>query len=155
MRLLRAGRTADAERAFVALAKSQPDLSGPHANLGVIYRQGGKLKEAVAELETAVKLNPRQPETLNQLGIAYRQNGQFAKAKEAYEQAIAVQPQYANAVLNLGVLYDLYLGDNAKALAQYERYLQLVPGGDAAVGKWVVELKNRKPPVVASGKEGS
>jgi hypothetical protein len=33
------------------------------------------------------------------------------------------------------------------ALSHYERYLEL--GGDASVGKWVADLKNRKPVSVA------
>jgi hypothetical protein len=46
------------------------------------------------------------------------------------------------------VLLDLYLGDTTLALVHYERYLAL--GGDAAVGKWVADLKTRKPASVAS-----
>ena len=60
---------------YKALAQANPDLGGPHANLGVIYRQSGKVNESVGELEQAVKLSPRQPIYLNQLGIAYRPAG--------------------------------------------------------------------------------
>jgi Flp pilus assembly protein TadD len=154
-RLMRAGRTADAERAFLALTKSDPDLGGPHANLGVIYRDSGnRLEQAVAELETAVKLSPRQPAFFNELGVAYRQAGQFDKARQAYEQAVTLDPNGAAAVLNLGILLDLYLADGARALPLYERYLALSPQGDAAVGKWIADLKNRKPaPAVAKEKK--
>jgi len=150
-RLMRAGRTDDAERAFLALTKSDPDLAGPHANLGVIYRDhGNRFEPAVAELERAVKLSPRQAAFHNELGVAYRQAGQFDKARQAYEQALALDANFAPAVLNLGILSDLYLGDGARALTLYERYLALTPQGDAAVAKWVVDLKNRKPSPVAA-----
>ncbi|HEY2189046.1 MAG TPA: tetratricopeptide repeat protein [Caldimonas sp.] len=153
-RALRSGRVDEAERAYRALAQANPELGGPHANLGVIYRQAGKMKESVAELEQAVKLSPQQPIYLNQLGIAYRQQGQFAKARDAYQRAIALDPGYAAAVLNLGILYDLYLGDTQRALEQYARYLSLVPNGDATVTKWVADLKNRKPgPITVSRQE--
>jgi tetratricopeptide (TPR) repeat protein len=144
-RTLRAGRVDDAEKAFRALAKANPELGGPHANLGIIYRQSGKLPEAVAELEQAVQANPSEPVYFNQLGVTYRQNGQFAKAREAYEKAIALDPNYAAGHLNLGILHDLYLGDARRALELYDRYLALSPGGDAVVTKWVAEIKNRKP----------
>lgn len=145
-RLMRAGRTDEAERAFVALTRSDPDLGGPHANLGVIYRQAGKLPESAGELEQAVRLNPKQPLYFNQLGITYRQQGQFAKAKDAYERAIALDAGFASPLLNLGILYDLYLWDPARAAELYGQYLALTPGGDATVTKWVADLKNRKQP---------
>ncbi len=38
-RALRSGRVDEAERAYKSLAQASPELGGPHANLGVIYRQ--------------------------------------------------------------------------------------------------------------------
>jgi Flp pilus assembly protein TadD len=154
VRAMKAGRTDEAERGFRALAQSNPQLGGPHANLGVILRQANKLPEAVTELELAVKLSPRQPVYFNQLGITYRQAGQFAKARDAYETAIALDANYAAPCLNLGILSDLYLGEAKRALELYDRYLALSPSGDAAVSKWVADLKNRKPaPITLSRKE--
>lgn len=143
-RALRAGRLDDAERGFRALTQSHPDLGGPHANLGVIHRQAGKLPEALAALEKAVALSPRQPLFFNQLGVTYRQAGRFDKARDAYDQALALDPNYADATLNLAILHDLYLWDGQRALELYDRYLALSPTGDATVTKWVADLKNRK-----------
>jgi tetratricopeptide (TPR) repeat protein len=150
VRAQRGGKSADAERAYRALIKSNPELGGPHANLGVMLRQAGKLTESAAELEQAAKLSPRQPAYLNQLGITYRQLGQFDKARDAYERAIDTNAGYAAAVLNLGILNDLYVGDAKRAAELYERYLALTPAGDAVVTKWVAELKNRKAAAVAA-----
>lgn len=146
---LRAGRTAEAERGFRDLAARHPELGGAHANLGVILRAAGKHEESVAALEQAVKASPKQSLFFNQLGVSYRHVGKFEQARAAYEQALSLDANYADAHLNLGVLLDLYLRDGALALAHYEQYLALAPGGDAAVGKWVAELKNRKPANVA------
>lgn len=149
-RALRAGRMADAERDFKALIQFHPELGGPHANLGLIYRQAGKLNESAAALEQAVKLSPRQPLFHNQLGVTYRHQGQFTKAREAYERAIELDSSYAAATLNLAILFDIYLWDGARALDLYNRYLALTPAGDAAVTKWVADLKNRKPAATAA-----
>jgi tetratricopeptide (TPR) repeat protein len=143
--LMRAGHAADAERGFRALTQSNPDLAGPHANLGVIARNAGRLPEAVSELEKAVTLAPGLAVAWNQLGLAYRQSGEFTKARDAYDHAIAIDPNYASAVLNLGVLEDLYLAEPTKALELYTRYLALTPAGDPVVTKWVADVKNRKP----------
>jgi tetratricopeptide (TPR) repeat protein len=143
--LMRGGHAADAERGLRALTQSNPELAGPHANLGLLARQAGRLPEAVKELEKATELAPGLAVAWNQLGLAYRQSGEFTKAREAYEHAIALDAGYANAVLNLGVLDDLYLGDGANALALYTRYLALTPAGDPVVAKWVADVKNRLP----------
>jgi len=140
---LAAGRTADAERGFVALTRSDPDLSGPYANLGLIHRRAGRTAEATAALQKAVELSPKSAELHNQLGVTYRMAGAFDRAKASYEQAIALDPAYAPAVLNLGILYDLYLWDGARALELYDRYLQLTPGGDDQVRRWITDLRNR------------
>jgi tetratricopeptide (TPR) repeat protein len=144
-RLLAAGRADEAERAFAALVKSNPELGGAHANLGLIRRQAGKTDAAVADLERAVAASPGQPLYFNQLGIAYRQQGSFEKARAAYERAIELDASYAAPLLNLGILSDLYLGQPKRALELYEAYLALTPATkDATVGKWVADLKNRK-----------
>jgi Flp pilus assembly protein TadD len=143
-RALAAGRLEDAERGFRALTVSNPELGGPYANLGLIYRRTGKYAESVAALEQATRLSPTQARYFNQLGISYRYAGQFEKAREAYRQALALAPDDATVCLNLGILYDLYLWDAPQAQVYYERYLALTPGGDATVGKWITDLKNRK-----------
>jgi Flp pilus assembly protein TadD len=147
-RAMRAGRNDEAERQLKALASSNPELGGVHANLGLLYRQAGKLPEAAAALEKAVQASPRQAVFHNHLGITYRQQGQFTKARDEYEKAIVLDASYASPVLNLGILNDLYLQDRKRALALYDQYLAIA-GGDAAVTKWVADLKNRKDDHVA------
>ena len=39
LKALHEGRLPEAEQTFLALTKAHPDLGGPHANLGIVYRQ--------------------------------------------------------------------------------------------------------------------
>ena len=146
----RAGRLDEADRQWRALAQSHPELGGAHANLGLVHAQAGRHAEAVTALERAVRVSPTQPRFFNELGIAYRGNGQFEKAREAYERALALDANYAAALLNLGILHDLYLGNGAKALELYDRYLAHTQSADATVTKWATDLRRRTPATPAA-----
>jgi tetratricopeptide (TPR) repeat protein len=144
LNVIKLGRYRDAERALLTLTRGHPELSGPHANLGIVYYRLGKLAEAVESLKKAIELNPDRAAYYNQLGIVYREDGQLDKARESYLRALEADPLYSNAHLNLGILYDLYLQEHGKALQHYERYQALLPAADAQVRKWIVDLKQRQ-----------
>jgi tetratricopeptide (TPR) repeat protein len=138
----RAGRNDEAQRVLEALAKTNPELGGVHANLGLLHRAAGRHPASVAALEKAVAASPKQARFWNELGVSYRHAGQFAKAQTAYERALAEDGNSAAAALNLAILHDVYQGDATKALPLYERALTLTPG-DANVTKWVADARKR------------
>ncbi len=140
---LKAGREREAEQALLAMSRTYPDLSGPTANLGVLYFRLGKLEEAEQALRQAIKINPDRPAYYNQLGIVYRARGRFDDARKAYDKALQLDPEYSKAHLNIGILYDLYLNDLAKALQHYQRYQQLHTPEDKQVAKWIVDINQR------------
>jgi tetratricopeptide (TPR) repeat protein len=142
LKLMRSGRTGDAELEFKQLALAYPQFSGPDVNLGLIYLQGSRLSDAEAAFKEALDRNPANAMAGNELGIVERKMGKFTEAESAYQRSIASAPDYAPAYLNLGVLYDLYLSEPQKALDQFEHYLQLA-GENKQVSGWVVELRKR------------
>lgn len=64
-------------------------------------REEGKLQEAIALYETAVKLNPQSPLAYHNLGKALQQNGQLEKAVACQQQAILLQPNFTPAYFPL------------------------------------------------------
>lgn len=90
------------------------------------------------------------PGLLNALGVALRREGRFEDARMAYEEALTLDASAALPHLNLAILHDLFLGDAAKAQPLYQRYAELVPGEAAQVGRWLAELKARKPAAAAA-----
>jgi Flp pilus assembly protein TadD len=143
---LQAGRNKEAEQTLLALTQRAPELSGPHANLGIVYYRSGRTKEAIEALNRAIQLNPRRAVYYNELGIVYRQEGKFDDARRQYNKALDADPNYALAHLNIAILYDLYLQEPKEALPHYQRYQQLLPAEDAVVAKWIIELQRRTRP---------
>jgi len=140
---LKAGQLKDAEQRLLALTRRAPDLSGPYANLGLLYQRAGRNVEAIAALERAISINPGRAVYYNQLGILYRQEGKFDLARKQYRKALDVDADYAPAHLNLGILYDLYLQEPKDALSHYQRYRELVPSEAETVSKWIIDLQRR------------
>ena len=144
VRMLRANRLPEAERALKALAARQPLLGGVHANLGIVYRRTARFDESAAALQEAVKLSPKQAAFHNQLGITWRALGRFDHARRAYETALELDPTHAGALINLAILHDMYLGEPARAVELYTRGAALLPAEAAMINKWLAELRSRK-----------
>jgi len=140
---LRAGRNREAEQAFLALTRRAPELSGPYANLGLLYQRAGRNPEAIAALERAIAINPGRAVYYNALGILYRQEGKFDMAEKNYRRALDRDPDYASAHLNLAILHDLYQMEPKDALPHYLRYRELMPAERATVDKWIIDLERR------------
>jgi Flp pilus assembly protein TadD len=127
---------------FQVLTQSYPDLPGPYANLGLLYRNANQLPEAEAALAKATERASWDAQTWTEYGVTLRQAGKFPEARAAYEKALAANSSYAPAHRNLGVLLDLYLDDSLQAQTELETYKQLT-NEDKPVSGWIAELKAR------------
>jgi len=107
--------------------------------LGVIYHQEGRLAEAEAMFQQALRINPGYTEAALNLVVTCNDLGKYAEAKAVYEQAMAVSRQapreldpfakgkIANMHAEVGAAYRaVALLDDA--IREYERALALCPG---------------------------
>lgn len=136
----------DYPQAIAVLRKfieQEPELAGPHLNLGIAYRQTGQPDAALEALQKAIEFNPANAVAHHQIAIVHREQGRFDAALEAYTRALELEPDYALAHRNLGILYDLYLQQPALALNHYRTYLELSQEPDSQVRDWVVDLQRR------------
>ncbi len=117
-------------------------LSGPHANIGLIYLKTGQNESAKKAFKAALKRNPENMTALNQLAILKRKSGDFSKARKDYERILKIKNNHTYAHLNLGIVCDIYLQDYQCALKHYKTYLKLV-GDDEKVNNWIIDLKGR------------
>lgn len=92
----------------------------------------GQWREARADFEKAIALDPDHAEALNYLGYAMVERGEeIGKAMQLIEEAVRLQPEAGHIVDSLGWAH-YKLGDYEAAVRELERAAQIVPA-DATV----------------------
>ena len=129
---------------FKRVAQKEPRASGPWVNIAIAYRKLDQIDKADEAIETAVKLNPKNPYALNQAGIIKREQGDFEQAQTLYKSALAEYPNYSNAHLNLAILCDLYLQKIVCAKSHYQAYQEIEKNDDKQVIAWMSALSRRE-----------
>jgi tetratricopeptide (TPR) repeat protein len=107
----------------------QPENERARNNLGnALVLLPGRLNEAVAQYEEALRLNPGYAEAHDNLGLALAQiPGRSNDAIAQYEEALRLKPDFAEAHNNLGVALSKIPGRRNDAIAEYEDALRLKP----------------------------
>lgn len=85
-------------------AKLSPNSFRAHNNLGNMYRNAGRLDDAIQELKQAITLYNDYIDAHNNLGITYRKKGLLKEALSEYQKALQINPRYPYAHNNMGVL---------------------------------------------------
>jgi tetratricopeptide (TPR) repeat protein len=148
------GKLEQAEKAFLHITEQAPSHSGPWLQLADIslLKQGESqqaLTEAAALYQQAIKLNPHNVSAHNKLATVFRKQGDFDQALQHYQQALDNWPGFAEVYLNRGILFELYLGDKAQALQQYELYQAFQTEPDRQVQGWIIDLTRQLQQEVA------
>jgi tetratricopeptide (TPR) repeat protein/MFS family permease len=76
-----------------------------HYEAGLKLESEGKLREAIAEYDEAIRLEPYLAPAYNNRGVAYSRLGQIERAVPDYDEAIRLNPYYALAYSNRGNAY--------------------------------------------------
>lgn len=105
---------------------------------GLALHHQGHLDEAAACYREALRLDRKDLNARYLLGAIALQNGEFHEAIHQMETVIAVQPS-ADAYSNVG-LAAKSLGDLPRAIAAYEKAIELAPGNAAIISNLGIAL---------------
>src|SRR5579863_8785599 len=114
------------ERSLKMRASYPDTLANAWNNLGLLAAGEGRIEEAIADFQQALRLSPDHLIAVNNLGGAYRQSKRWDEAQHAYERALALAPANAEANYGLGMVY-AQKDDTARAEQYLKRALELRP----------------------------
>jgi tetratricopeptide (TPR) repeat protein len=135
-----------------------PGNERAHNNLGnALLDVPGRLADAMAEFEAALRIKPDDAEAHNNLGSALiKVPGRLADAMAEFEAALRINPEYAEAHNNLGNALLNLPGRAADAMAEFETALRINPDYAIAhydLGNAFCEVPGRLPDAVAQYEE--
>jgi hypothetical protein len=96
-----------------------PCLPEVFLNRGNVLQEQGRLAEAIACYEEALKQKPGYAEVLSCLGVAFKEAGRFEDSLTCFNEAIRLKPDFADARNNRAGLL-LMMGDLAAGFKDYE-----------------------------------
>lgn len=97
-----------------------------HNNSGVELAQQGKLMQAIAAFNQAIKIYPSFENAHNNLGLALGSQNKFSEAAAAFKRALAINPKNFETYNNLGIALGSQ-GKLAEAIAAFNQAIQINP----------------------------
>ena len=98
------GKTAEAEAAWGALAKSHPTDAEPFAHLGLLEARQEHYTDAIASYRKAMALNPTMPRLRFNLGLAYFKAGVYKDALQQFKPLLKTEPPDSEEAQSLAIL---------------------------------------------------
>lgn len=126
--------------------KKDPGNLNAWISLGNFFMDTSLFNEAVDAYQKALAIDPRNVDVRVDMGTCYRNSGKPEIAISEYRKALKINPNHLNAHRNLGVVFAYNLKDNAQAIKEFEKYVQLAPNAPDAdqIRKEIQRLKSIK-----------
>jgi len=122
-----AGRNDEAMKFFKKATELNPDLEGPHLELGLLYYKKRLFDLEIKEYQNVLRINPKNTDALFYLAQAYESKGLYGAAIKKYEEIIRLDPEDAETYYHLGLAY-LTQGERKKAKEIYPKLKVFDPG---------------------------
>lgn len=122
-----------------------------HNNKGVELAEQGRVAEAIAAFNRAIKIYPKYEKAHNNLGLALGSQNYFSEAAVQFQQALAINPQNIETHNNLGIA----LGSQGKfsdAISAFQQAIEIEPNNPTSHQNLGVAFwsEGKKPEAVTS-----
>jgi len=124
-----AGRSADAEAAFLRASELNQSSIEPLVNLSSLYIEDNRLEQAVEVSEAAVKRNGKSASAFFNLGLALYKISMLDRAEDALKSAFSLAPKMFQVRLLLANVY-MKLQRYDSLMEQLDGYLAENPEGE-------------------------
>lgn len=125
--LARTSDATSAEQAFIKIIERDPTSREAYQNLGKLYIEQKKFREAQEVYEFLTRSNPADDASWSKLGMAYFNLGNFEGAAAAYREALQLVPDATKRLINLSLCYEAQ-GQTAEAVKAAEQAVENAPG---------------------------
>ncbi len=98
-----------------------------HIDKGIQFGNEGDFEKAIAEFKEVLKLDPKNVHAYNNIGVAYFRTGNLDQAIAYYTKAIDLGIADANMYFFRGQMYGKYQQEDAKAIKDYTKAIELQP----------------------------
>src|SRR5438132_479223 len=129
----------DSEKLWTHALAMDPESAMPQKKLGDEFVRQGKLGEAIAHYQQALRIKPNFADAETNWGVALAAQGKVAEAIEHYQQALRIKPDYAEAHYNLGNELARQ-GKLVEAIEHYQQALRIQPENSGAHNNWGAAL---------------
>ena len=117
-----------------------PEDVGAWTQLGNLYFDNDRFKEAIKAYKRSLELNPDNADVMTDLGVMYRRSGQPDEAVKAFDEAIKIDPKHETSRFNKGIVLMHDLNDLEGTIRAWEGLVQVNPFALSPTGQPVKEM---------------
>jgi protein O-GlcNAc transferase len=117
---------AGARQRCEAIVRAHPRSGIAHELFAIVEYQRGIYDDALALIDRAVSIEPRNADFLNSRGIILQTLGRLDDALASYDAALSIEPRRAQVLYNRGIVLNA-TGRFDEALASYSKALEAQP----------------------------
>ena len=141
VRVTAAGNTSDALKIYNIILKNDPDYLPALINRALIHEKTGEFKLAEADYERAFKIDPMQPQLLNNMGAFFLSQNKPLMSIYYFNRALEANPDYFAALLNRAAAFEA-VDQIARAIEDLDAALAIYPEAQVALEqRAIINLK--------------